>query len=84
MYHSNENEKVIETETPRDHESGVRPNPHNCHNEGIEDAVDVYDARPARHGVRIVRRRPAFECLYAEVHDGDQDARSSLLERQSV
>jgi hypothetical protein len=63
MYHSNENERVIETKASRDKESCVCSNSNNCHDERVENAVDVYDAGPARLWINIVRLRPTFYCL---------------------
>jgi hypothetical protein len=60
MYHSNENERVIEAKASRDKESCVCPNSNNCHDERVENAVDVYDAGPARLWINIVRLRPTF------------------------
>ena len=60
MYHSNENERVIETKASRDKESCVRPDSNNCQDERVENAVDVYNAGPALLWIYIVRRRPTF------------------------
>jgi hypothetical protein len=63
MYHSNENERVIEAKASRDKESRVCPNSYNCHNDRVKNAVDVYDAGPACLWMSIVRLRPTFYCL---------------------
>jgi hypothetical protein len=60
MYHSNENERVIEAKASGDKESCVCPNSNNCHDERVKNAVDVYDAGPARLWISIVRLRPTF------------------------
>jgi hypothetical protein len=60
MYHSNENERVIEAKASGDKESCVCPNSNNRHDERVENAVDVYDARPARLWICIVGFRPTF------------------------
>ena len=68
IYHSDEDESVISTETPGDTCPRKNTESNNANNEGIKDTVDDNNAISSRLWVDIVGQRPRLKGLNGDIH----------------